>query len=147
MADPVFPLAKFRLLYPVFDQVSDEVVLATADEALCLTSARGCGCAKPEQYSMWMLMTAHLLYMAALDAKGQFAPGILSGATIDKITTSFAMPPITTPWQFWLARSPYGQQFQAMLSRCAAMGMYVGGSPERSAFRTVAGRFPGWLGR
>ena len=134
-----FPLATFRLLYPAFAQATDEVVLATADTALCYVSERGCKCSE----AMWMLMVAHLLFLAALGAQGQFTPGMLAGATIDKVTVSFAMPAQTTPWAFWLNRSPYGQQFAALLSKCSAVGFYVGGSPERAAFRTVGGVFPG----
>lgn len=136
---PVFPLEKFRLLYPKFAAVTDETVLAVAEQALCYTSERGCKCSE----DMWLLMVAHLLFMAALDASGRFTPGILSGSTIDKITVSFAMPNAMTPWAFWLNRSPYGQQFSALLSKCAAGGRYIGGSPERAAFRTVGGVFPG----
>lgn len=137
---PEFPLATFRMLYPVFDAVADEVVLATAETAFCYTSERGCKCSD----AMWMLMVAHLLFLAALNASGQFTPGLLSGAAIDKVSVSFAMPNTATPWSFWLNRSPYGQQFAALLAKCAAPGMYIGGSPERSAFRTVGGVFPGW---
>lgn len=137
---PAFPLDKFRLLYPVYAAVTDETVLATAEMAQCMVSARGCKCSE----SMWLLMVAHMLFMAALDASGQFTPGILSGASIDKVSTSFAMPPTTTPWQFWLGRSPYGQQFSALLAACIGGGMYIGGSPERSAFRIAGGRFPGY---
>lgn len=133
----VFPLEKFRLLYPVFATVSDDVVLATAEQALCFTSERGCKCSE----SMWLMMVAHLLYLAGLNDKGQFTPGMLSGSTIDKVSVSFAMPPGTSSWDFWLARSPYGQQFAALLGKCASVGRYIGGSPERAAFRTVGGRF------
>ena len=134
-----FPLETFRLLYPAFAEISDEVVLATAETALCYTSERGCKCSD----AMWMLMVAHLLFLAGLNAQGQFTPGILSSSTIDKITVSFAMPVTTTPWAFWLSRSPYGQQFAALLAKCSAGGLYIGGAPERAAFRTVGGVFPG----
>ena len=137
MAD--FPLATFRLLYPKYDTAPDDVVLATANIALCYTSERSCGCSE----AMWMLMVAHLLFIAALDASGRFTPGLLSGSTIDKVSVSFAMPSSATPWDFWLSRSPYGQQFAALLAKCASQGFYVGGSPERAAFRTVGGVFPG----
>lgn len=134
-----FPLTTFRALYPAFANISDEVVLATSEAALCYTSERGCKCSD----AMWMLMVAHLLFLSALNESGQFTPGALANATIDKVTVGFAMPPITTPWSFWLNRSPYGQQFAALLAKCAAAGFYAGGSPERAAFRTVGGVFPG----
>lgn len=134
-----FPLQQFRDAYPQFANVPDDTVTATSEIALCFTSERGCKCGE----SMWVLMVAHMLYIAALDAAGQFTPGLLSGSTIDKVSVSFAMPATTTPWALWLNRSPYGQQFSALLSKCSAGGIYVGGSPERAAFRTVGGVFPG----
>ena len=134
-----FPLATFRLLYGAFTETPDDVVLATAGTALCYVSERGCKCSE----AMWMLMVAHLLFLAGLNPAGQFTPGMLAGATIDKVTVSFALPAQTSPWAFWLNRSPYGQQFAALLAKCAAPGFYVGGSPERAAFRTVGGVFPG----
>lgn len=133
-----FPLATFRLLYPKFAGVTDETVLAVSIQALCYTSERGCQCSD----AMWMLMVAHLLYLAALDAAGQFTPGMLSGSTIDKVSVSFAMPASTSPWDFWLARSPYGQQFAALMKRCNSGGFYVGGRGERAGFRVVGGGFP-----
>ena len=133
-----FPLALFRTLYPQFAAVSDEVVLATAKMALCFTSERGCQCSEP----MWLLMVAHLLQLAANGAAGNGTVGQLSGASIDKVSVSFAMPPATTPWAFWLNGTPFGQQFAALMSRCNAGGMYVGGRGERAGFRVVGGGFP-----
>ena len=137
---PEFPLAKFRLLYPQFDAVTDETVHAVAEQGLCFTSARGCTCSE----QMWMLMVAHLLLLAAnAAAGGNTGGGQLASATIDKVSVSFVAPPSTSSWAYWLNGSPYGQQFAALLAACSSGGFYVGGLPERSAFRSVGGIFPG----
>lgn len=138
MAD--FPLAKFRTLYPMFDNITDETVLAVSGQALCYTSDRGCNCSE----QMWLLMVAHLLQLARNTASGGgTAQGQLSSATIDKVSVAFVAPPSTSAWTYWLNGSPYGQQFAALLAACAGGGFYVGGLPERSAFRSVFGVFPG----
>lgn len=132
-----FPLALFRLLYPQFAEVSDEVVLATAQLALCFTSERGCKCTE----QMWILMVAHLLQLAA-NASGGGSAGQLASASIDKVSVSFAVPPATTAWNYWLNGTPFGQQFAALMSRCNSGGFYVGGRGERAGFRVVGGVFP-----
>lgn len=48
-----------------------------------------------------------------------------------------AAAPGTTSYTYWLNSTPYGQQLAALLARCSAGGFYVGGLPERAAFRSV----------
>lgn len=134
-----FPLALFRTLYPQFDAVTDEVVLAVAQQALCFTSERACKCTE----QMWLLMVAHLLQLAANAATGNGTVGQLASASIDKVSVSFAMPPATDSWAYWLNGTPFGQQFAALMKRCSSGGMYVGGRGERAGFRVVGGGFPG----
>lgn len=133
-----FPLALFRTLYPQFNAVSDEVVLAVAQQALCFTSERGCKCTE----QMWLLMVAHLLQLAANGAAGNGSIGQLSGASIDKVSVSFAMPPSTDAWSYWLNGTPFGQQFAALMKRCQGGAFYVGGRGERAGFRVIGGAFP-----
>lgn len=133
-----FPLALFRTLYPQFSAVSDEVVLAVAQQALCFTSERGCQCTE----QMWLLMVAHLLQLAANAAAGNGSVGQLSGASIDKVSVSFAMPPATDAWSYWLNGTPFGQQFAALMKRCQGAAFYVGGRSERAGFRVIGGGFP-----
>ncbi len=87
------------------------------------------------------LMTAHLLYLAGLVAAGT-VPGLVIGATIDAISTTLQAPPEKSQWQWWLNLSAYGQQLLAILQIKGAGGYYIGGLPERAAFRGVFGRFP-----
>lgn len=141
----VFDLSAFRTAYPVFDSVPDATVQAAATSALCLIGQDGCDC----DVSMWQLMVAHMLYIQGQVATGNGNAGAVTSATIDKVSVAFAAPPFgTSAYKFWLFKSPYGGQLLAMLDRCSKGGVYVGGLPERSAFRSVGGVFPGrgrWL--
>lgn len=141
----VFDLSAFRTAYPVFDSVPDATVQAAATSALCLIGQDGCECDAQE----WQLMVAHLLYIQGQVATGNGNAGAVTSATIDKVSVAFAAPPFgTSAYKFWLFKSPYGGQLLAMLDRCSKGGVYVGGLPERSAFRSVGGVFPGrgrWL--
>ena len=141
----VFDLSAFRTAYPVFDSVPDATVQTAATSALCLIGQDGCDC----DVQQWQLMVAHLLYIQGQVATGNGNAGAVTSATIDKVSVAFAAPPFgTSAYKFWLFKSPYGGQLLAMLDRCSKGGVYVGGLPERSAFRSVGGVFPGrgrWL--
>lgn len=132
----IFPLEKFRLTFPLLNSVPNETVLAQSELALCFASARGCTCSE----MMWMLLTAHLLQLMANASTGA-ANGIQTSATVGKVSVSFAAPPATTGWGFWLNLSPYGAQFMMLYQSCS-VASYVGGRAERSGFRIVGGRFP-----
>lgn len=137
-----FPLAQFRILYPVFVAVLDDVVLAWSVQAECLLRDRECACEGTE----WMLLTAHLMAVNGLAGGGSDAPtvGNIASASIDKVSVSFTAPPAGDDWSFWLGSTPYGKQFLALAARCRpAGGIYSGSLPERHAFRSVYGIFPG----
>lgn len=144
MAAPVFPLSDFRAGYPMFATVADATVQATATNALCLIGQDGqCDC----DPVMWQLMVAHMLQLQAATTNGG-ASGPVTSATIDKVSVTIQPPPVgSSAYKFWLFSTPYGTQLAALLSRCSSGGVYVGGQPERAAFRSVAGVFPGgrWL--
>lgn len=134
-----FNLAAFRTLYPQFDTVADATVLAVADQALCFISDTGCEC----DDTAWFLMVAHLLQIQAAAAAGGSGSGPVASATVGGVSVSFQAPPYgTSAYKFWLFSTPYGSQLAAMLARCSAGGLYVGGAPERAAFRRAGGSFP-----
>lgn len=130
-----FDLAVFRGLYPQFVAVSDAAVTAASSQSGCYidsTCADDCAI---------YLMVAHLLQLAANTANGQ-AGGQITSASIDKVSVTVAQAPGTTSYTYWLNSTPYGQQLAALLARCSVGGTYVGGLPERAAFRSVGGLFP-----
>jgi hypothetical protein len=134
----IFPIAKFRLLYPDFVDYSDELVLAISEQALCYFS-HGCGDDCVSQ--LWMLSVAHMLYMRQSADDGNTTSGAVTSATIDKVSVSFAAPSSTSAQSHWFNMSPYGQQFLVHNRRCNGGVKFIGGSLERSAFRKVHGRF------
>lgn len=131
-----FVLATFRELYPQFDDVSDDVVELTATQALCYI---GSTCA--DDCAIY-LMVAHLLQLAA-NASNNLPGGQITSASIDKVSVTVAQAPgSNNSYTYWLNSTAYGQQLAALLARCAVGGTYVGGLPERAAFRSVGGIFP-----
>jgi hypothetical protein len=80
------------------------------------------------------LMTAHLVYISNLIARGQ-VPYVLGAATIDKVQITAVPPPLKNQWGWWMSVSPYGQQLWAMLQVNSVGGFYIGGSPVLSSFR------------
>jgi hypothetical protein len=136
-----FDIAAFRAAFPAFASevlYPDATIQAAADQAACLLSSNGCGC----ETLQLQLMVAHLLTLGAREQAGSGATGPVVSATIDKVSVTLAAPPGKDPFTFWLYLTPYGSQLAAMLSRCAAGGLYIGGAPERAAFRSVGGLFP-----
>lgn len=138
-----FDLDAFRLLFPAYSDellYPDELILAQSEIALCYASSQSCKCSE----YMWQLMTAHLLYMNdQATSGGGGAVGTVQSATIDKVSVTLATSPDTNWFSSFLSGSPYGIQFLALLKKCSAGGAYFGGLPERSAFRSVYGIFPG----
>ena len=130
-----FELSVFREMYPQFEAVSDAAVTAAAGQANCYIDST---CA--DDCTIY-LMVAHLLQLAANIAAGT-PSGQITSASIDKVSVTVAQAPGTDSYRYWLNGTPYGQQLLALLARCSAGGLYVGGLPERAAFRSVGGVFP-----
>ncbi len=93
------------------------------------------------RFNVLLWMTAHLVWSDYLIRQGQTTAGMVTGATVSKVSVSITPPPSASAWQFWLSTSPYGLQLWAFLNIKSAGGAYVGGLPERTAFRKVGGVF------
>ncbi len=151
MADKVtLDVAVFRVMFPEFASVEaypDAVLqLRWDNEAVAFVSDENCGSltGTKRAYAV-QIMLAHLLRLSKLaaqvDAGGMQVAGVVTGATIDKVSVTLAPPPSRGEWGYWLAQTPYGAQLASYLSMQAAGGFYVGGNPERAAFRKVGGVF------
>jgi hypothetical protein len=95
------------------------------------------------------LCTAHVGAMMDAAARGQ-PLAMLTAATVSKVSVVAKAPPIGqySLFQYWLALTPYGLAILAMMAPEAAGGFYFGGSPQRGAFRDLAGNFGyPWPGR
>jgi hypothetical protein len=147
MADVTLDPALFRQLFPEFaanPPNTDAVIQFRWDEAALYVTTENCGdLIDARRQHAVMLMTAHLMRLAVLLAAapaGEPAtPGVVTGATIDKVSVTLQPPPSRNEWGYWLNQTPYGQQLLAYLRVQSVGGFYVGGLPERDAFRKVYG--------
>lgn len=148
MAVIVFNVAAFRTAFPAFSDVAafpNALLQGNWDSAACIISTNdGCyslrGASRERALN---LLTAHLTALGVIIASGQ-TPGVMTQATIDKVSITLQAPPVKTEFEWWLTQTPYGQQLLALLQAKAAGGIVVGGLPERLAFRKVGGTFGTW---
>lgn len=153
MADKVtLDPATFRALFPEFADATayPEAALQIRwdAEAVGYVSDENCGDLRDAKRAYAVqLMLAHLLRLSKLAASagvgGAALAGVVTAATIDKVSVTLAPPPARDAWGYWLAQTPYGQQLSAFLSAQAVGGFYIGGNipAERSAFRKAGGVF------
>lgn len=131
----------FKTAFPVFSKVPGPTIeLYFGFATDIMTNEPQCGVSTQIQTRWLYLMTAHLLAINLQVLAGN-NPGIVTQASIDKISVTMQPPPERNQWQWWLNQTPYGQQLLALLQAQSAGGFYVGGTPERTAFRGFGGRF------
>ena len=110
----------------------DAVLADTLDLATCYISTRNYGalqdkCRKRAIY----LLTAHLQTLKDMIAAGKTQVTVTSGASIDKVSVTLAMPPMNSQTQWWFNISAYGSSLLGLLEIKATPGFYVGGSFQR----------------
>lgn len=150
MAEQTLDLPTFRLVFPAF---ADPTLFPDAYVQAQWGAAGGyispwdnCFVAGPQLNRALSLLTAHLLQvnvmLTAAGASGTTPVlGVMTAASIDKVSVTNMPPPIRNGWQYWLSSTPYGLELWAFLRMLAGPGFYVGGLPERAAFRKVGGVF------
>lgn len=141
-----FNVAAFRAAFPAFANATtypDPTLTGYWNAATCYISPVVYGRLQETCRGRALdLMTAHLAALADLIAAGE-QPGIITSATIDKISVAMEAPPSDNQWQYWLNLTPYGQQLLALLQVKSSGGFYIGGVAERSGFRRAFGGFNG----
>jgi len=136
-----FDLNAFRAAFPAFIDTPPATLSMYWDFATDFISNEiQCGTKLSVQTRYINLMTAHLAGLSCMQSAGD-TPGVVIGATIDKISVTLQPPPERNEWQFWLNQTPYGRQLLALLQVQSAGGFYVGGAPERMGFRGFGGGF------
>lgn len=150
MATIDFDADQFRQALPAFadeTQYPDAILQVYWDTATCYISDQDYGCLTGAcRRQALNLMTAHLCVISENAQKGSDVSSgqvtnFITSSTVDKVSVSVAQPPAKDQWSWWLSTTPYGQQLQALLSANIAGGLYIGGLPEKSAFRKVGGVF------
>lgn len=151
MAEHTLDLTQFRALFPAFvDPIKFPDVMIEAQWSAAtgiMGKWDGCLISGDQLQLALNYLTAHLLQSWVLIQAGgpSASVGVTVGATVDKVQVQMSPPPIKNGWQYWLATTPYGIYLWGLLSAASAGGFYVGGLPERAAFRKVGGTF--WPGR
>ena len=139
--------AAFRALFPQFADATK-----WPDAALSIQFGAATGYVSADTYgdmpvaartNALYLMTAHLLALGVIIAPGNYTgqPGIVINSRVGDVQVQMQPPPERGQWRYWLNLTPYGAQLVALLEAQSVGGFYVGGLPERAAFRKVAGVF------
>lgn len=131
MATPpvlTFNYAEFVLQVPQYSALTEDVVQLYWNGAVNYVSPiANFGAIKgaARQYALnWM--TAHLIFISNI-ASANRVPGLITGATIDKVNVTLTPPPLPNQWQWWLGLSPYGQQLLAQLQSQSVGGSFASG--------------------
>ena len=138
----IFNPSEFRVQFPNFictPPLSDSTLQAYFDTATLYISNRYCSCwnnfTLAQRTLALYLMTAHIAAINVFISTGQTA-GIMTSATVDKVSVTLEPPPAANQWQYWLQSTPYGQQLLALLQLKSAGGYYVTPyNPVLNAFR------------
>lgn len=144
MAEHIFDVAAFRAQFPAFTSTTkfpDVQLTAYFEMAGCYVYP--CDwqlLSGPCMQLALNLMTAHLAFTNAQVLAGNTATGVVTGASIDKVSVQLSAPPTTNGWQAWLATTPYGMQLWALI-KTKARPFAIGGLPERLGFRRIGGGF------
>ncbi|MDE2100258.1 MAG: DUF4054 domain-containing protein [Patescibacteria group bacterium] len=140
MSSIVFNYSTFNGLFPELTAtVSASAAQAYFNSATAYVSNQYGGCytalmSVAQQTQALYLMTAHLAYIASTITEGQ-TPGVMTAATVDKISVTLEPPPLANQWQYWLQSTPYGQQLLALLQIASVGGGYAStAAPGRIGF-------------
>lgn len=144
MAEVLFDPVRFRDKFPEFPNppYTDPILQRKWDAGTCIIDPNDSGCFMDTKQLTCVLdlMVAHLLKLQEMLDMGQNVVAVTS-ATIDKVSVSVEPPKAATQYQLWLSTTPYGQEIRVILQVSSVGGTYIGGLPERRAFRKVGGRF------
>lgn len=126
-------IAEFRLLFPMFDYVKDEMLNVQFKIAQHYIT----NFSEDNQYKA-MLMIAHLLYIKELLDSGDQSV-IVTSASESDVVVALAQPPRSSNFLYWLNVSSFGLQLLSLLEIEGMGGLFIGGSPELSTFRYFNG--------
>lgn len=133
----LFSIAQFRALFPAYSNEGcfpDAMLNGYWARAITIVSNKNYGWLRGAyRQEALNLMTAHLLALSAIIGEGG-TPGVVTGATIDKISITLEPPPYQTQFQYWLGTTPYGQELLALLAVWSTGGFWTAGSLGRRGF-------------
>lgn len=144
MSQVTVTTSTLRLMYPYFSNTTtypDVVLQLQLDASQDYISPYVCDyMSLSARTRATYLMACHLQFITDKINNGE-STDLITATTIDKITVTATPPIFKNQFQYWLGLTPYGKELLALLQMKSAGGMYYGGSPERSAFRKLDGKF------
>lgn len=139
MSTHVLDVAAFKLKFPEFQPQPQANIQACWDLATQYIDPNdGCVLSGTTLQAVLDLLTAHIGKLNLMATAGD-AGGVVQAATEGSVSVTLVAPPVENQWQWWLAKTAYGQQVWALLSLKAAIAPFVGGSLERASFRKAGG--------
>lgn len=134
--DPV----AFQQAFPAFSDTPTAAIQVWVEIVEQSPMASWFDCAPTTQQQLIVAHIGYLLANANTIGNSQGGGAVVS-ATEGSVSASFVAPPVRDGLEYYLSGSVYGQMLWAMLNIGAAGGVYVGGLPERRAYRKVGGVF------
>jgi hypothetical protein len=136
-----FDIAAFQAAFPAFAETAPAIIQVWVDivEQSPMGSWFACVAGQTQQ----QLIVAHVGFLLtnANTVGNSQGGGAVVSATEGSVSASFVAPPVKDGLEFYLSGSVYGQMLWAMLNVASAGGVYLGGLPERKAYRKVGGTF------
>jgi hypothetical protein len=135
-----FDIAAFQAAFPAFGNTATEAIQVWVN--IVAESPMGDWFASTT-LTQQQLIVAHVGYLLtnASTLDNSQGGGAVVSASEGSVSASFVAPPVKDGLEYYLSGSQYGQMLWAMLRVSAAGGAYIGGLPERSAYRKVYGTF------
>ena len=136
-------VAAFRVNFPLYaDETTYPDILLNAQYEIgkCYIADNNCTMTEACREYALQAMLSHLLYIRDQVNSGNNV-GVITSASEGEVSVSLATPVVDEEWHYWFNSSPYGRELIALLGVQSVGGFYVGGSPERRAFRKAGGMF------
>ncbi len=133
----------FRATFPLYadeTKYPDALLNAQYKIGKCYVADNDCTMAENCREYALQAMLAHLLYIRDQVNSGNNV-GVITSASEGEVSVSLATPVVDDEWHYWFNSSPFGRELIALLEVQSVGGFYVGGSPERRAFRKAGGVF------
>lgn len=146
MSNPItLDITQFRAAFPPFADTTkfpDALLNLQFGIATGYVSAEVWGCMTEQvrTSALWLQLAHQLQLGVAIGSTGTGSVGVVVGSKVGDVSVQLASPPYgTSAWRYWLMTTPYGTQLLGLLDAQAAGGFYIGGLPERGAFRKTGG--------
>lgn len=144
MASVTLDISEFREQYPTFSDKTkypDATIQRAFDmSSIYIDNNTNCMLDEKQLKTILYLMTAHLLQIETNALSGNTV-GVVTSASIDKISVTIADPNSKSEFSYFLNQTIYGQRLLALFKVLTMGGFYIGGKPETLAIRKVGGLY------